>query len=69
MEAVWYSIIIMMLSTYVVLDGFDFGAGILHLFVAKSDSERIDFQRHRSVLERQRSMADRIGRASGVRLP
>jgi cytochrome bd ubiquinol oxidase subunit II len=40
MEAVWYSIIVMMLSTYVVLDGFDFGAGMLHLFVAKTDSER-----------------------------
>jgi cytochrome d ubiquinol oxidase subunit II len=29
-----------MLIAYAVLDGFDFGAGILHLFVAKSDSER-----------------------------
>jgi cytochrome d ubiquinol oxidase subunit II len=29
-----------MLTVYVVLDGFDFGAGIAHLFVAKSDGER-----------------------------
>jgi cytochrome d ubiquinol oxidase subunit II len=29
-----------MLAVYVVLDGFDFGAGILHLFVAKTDDER-----------------------------
>src|SRR6266851_5679657 len=29
-----------MLTVYVVLDGFDFGAGILHLFVAKTDDER-----------------------------
>lgn len=29
-----------MLSIYVVLDGFDFGAGILHLFVARCDAER-----------------------------
>jgi cytochrome d ubiquinol oxidase subunit II len=29
-----------MLTAYVVLDGFDFGAGILHLFVAKNDAER-----------------------------
>jgi cytochrome bd ubiquinol oxidase subunit II len=29
-----------MLSIYVVLDGFDFGAGILHLLVARTDSER-----------------------------
>ena len=40
MEAVWYSIIVIMLSAYVVLDGFDFGAGMVHLFVAKTDSER-----------------------------
>jgi len=29
-----------MLSVYVVLDGFDFGAGILHLFVARTDRQR-----------------------------
>src|SRR5277367_5075623 len=40
MEAVWYSIIVIMLVAYVVLDGFDFGAGMLHLFVAKTDAER-----------------------------
>lgn len=40
METVWFTIISLMLATYVVLDGFDFGAGILHLFVAKTDSER-----------------------------
>src|SRR5215210_6639237 len=40
MEAIWFTIIAGMLSVYVVLDGFDFGAGILHLFVAKTDAER-----------------------------
>jgi cytochrome d ubiquinol oxidase subunit II len=29
-----------MVAAYVVLDGFDLGAGILHLFVAKTDRER-----------------------------
>ena len=29
-----------MLTTYAVLDGFDFGAGIVHLFVAKTETER-----------------------------
>jgi cytochrome d ubiquinol oxidase subunit II len=29
-----------MLTAYVVLDGFDFGAGALHLFVARNDTER-----------------------------
>lgn len=40
MELVWYGIVSLMVATYVVLDGFDFGAGILHLFVAKNDGER-----------------------------
>src|SRR5438874_7474136 len=39
-EAVWFIVIAGMLSVYVVLDGFDFGAGILHLFVARTDEER-----------------------------
>lgn len=40
METAWFALIGFMLTVYVVLDGFDFGAGILHLFVAKTDEER-----------------------------
>ncbi len=40
MEILWFSVIAFMLAMYVVLDGFDIGAGILHLFVAKNDIER-----------------------------
>jgi cytochrome bd ubiquinol oxidase subunit II len=40
MEMLWYGVVSVMLAVYVVLDGFDLGAGALHLFVAKSDSER-----------------------------
>jgi cytochrome d ubiquinol oxidase subunit II len=40
METVWFLLIAWMLAVYVVLDGFDFGAGILHLFVARDDAER-----------------------------
>jgi cytochrome d ubiquinol oxidase subunit II len=40
MPDVWYGIAVMALTAFVVLDGFDFGAGALHLFVAKTDSER-----------------------------
>jgi len=40
MEALWFAIVAGMLAVYVVLDGFDFGAGFLHLFVARSDAER-----------------------------
>lgn len=40
MAATWYIILAFMLTAYVVLDGFDFGAGIVHLYVAKTDEER-----------------------------
>lgn len=40
MATVWFVILSLMLAAYVILDGFDFGAGILHLFVAKTDEER-----------------------------
>jgi cytochrome bd ubiquinol oxidase subunit II len=40
MAELWYAIAASMLTAYVVLDGFDFGAGTLHLFVAKTDTER-----------------------------
>jgi cytochrome d ubiquinol oxidase subunit II len=40
METVWFAIVSGMLAIYVVLDGFDFGAGILHRFVARTDEER-----------------------------
>ena len=40
METIWFFLISGMLATYVVLDGFDFGAGILHLLVARKDEER-----------------------------
>jgi cytochrome d ubiquinol oxidase subunit II len=40
MAATWYFLVAAMLTTYVVLDGFDLGAGVLHLVVAKRDAER-----------------------------
>ena len=40
METLWFYIVALMITVYVVLDGFDLGAGILHLFVARTDSER-----------------------------
>jgi cytochrome d ubiquinol oxidase subunit II len=36
----WYLILAAMLTAYAVLDGFDFGAGIVHSFVARTDEER-----------------------------
>ena len=40
MEALWFGIVSGMLAIYTVLDGFDFGAGILHRLVARTDEER-----------------------------
>src|SRR5207245_8720309 len=40
MEAVWFAVVSAMLAVYVVLDGFDFGVGILHRLVARTDDER-----------------------------
>mgnify|MGYP006268575529 CR=1 FL=1 len=40
MQTLWFAIAALVIATYVVLDGFDFGAGALHLFVARRDPER-----------------------------
>lgn len=40
METLWFAFAAVMVAVYFVLDGFDFGAGALHLTVAKSDRER-----------------------------
>lgn len=40
MATLWFWIVALMLTAWSVLDGFDFGAGVLHRFVARTDSER-----------------------------
>src|SRR5437763_11539848 len=40
MQTLWFILIALMLGMYVVLDGFDLGAGVIHLFAAKNDEER-----------------------------
>ena len=40
METAWFCIVAVMIAAYVVLDGFDLGAGILHLSIAKTSAER-----------------------------
>src|SRR5437588_7133684 len=40
MATLWFCIVAVMLAAYVVLDGFDIGAGIIHLFAARSDDDR-----------------------------
>jgi cytochrome d ubiquinol oxidase subunit II len=40
MATAWFILLGFMLIVYVVLDGFDLGAGVVHLFVAHDDDER-----------------------------
>jgi cytochrome d ubiquinol oxidase subunit II len=40
METIWFWLVALMIVAYVVLDGFDLGAGILHLTLARTEGER-----------------------------
>jgi cytochrome bd ubiquinol oxidase subunit II len=40
METIWFCLVAIMVAMYVLLDGFDLGAGAIHLLVAKTDEER-----------------------------
>ena len=40
LNTVWFILLAVLLTGYAVLDGFDLGVGILHLFVAKNDTDR-----------------------------
>jgi cytochrome d ubiquinol oxidase subunit II len=40
MQTLWFILVGSMLTMYVLLDGFDLGAGAIHLFAAKNDEER-----------------------------
>jgi cytochrome bd ubiquinol oxidase subunit II len=39
-ETVWFICVALMVTMYVLLDGFDLGAGAIHLFAARSERER-----------------------------
>jgi cytochrome d ubiquinol oxidase subunit II len=40
MGTLWYCLVALMIAIYVLLDGFDLGAGAIHLLVARTDDER-----------------------------
>ncbi|HSC44389.1 MAG TPA: cytochrome d ubiquinol oxidase subunit II [Candidatus Acidoferrum sp.] len=40
MATIWFCLVALMVAMYVLLDGFDLGAGAIHLLVAKTDDER-----------------------------
>jgi cytochrome bd ubiquinol oxidase subunit II len=39
-ETIWFIFVALMVTMYVLLDGFDLGAGAIHLFAARNDRER-----------------------------
>ncbi|MBS1839503.1 MAG: cytochrome d ubiquinol oxidase subunit II [Acidobacteria bacterium] len=40
MGTIWFCLVALMIAMYVLLDGFDLGAGAIHLLVARTDEER-----------------------------
>ena len=40
METLWFIVVAVMLAAYVVLDGFDLGAGVIYLYAAQNSNER-----------------------------
>ncbi len=40
MATVWFWLVALLLTMYVILDGFDLGTGAVYLFVARSDADR-----------------------------
>ncbi len=40
LQTVWFILVGALFTGYVILDGFDLGVGVLHLFVAETDEER-----------------------------
>ncbi len=40
MDTIWFIAVALMITMYVLLDGFDLGAGAIHLLVAKDERER-----------------------------
>jgi len=40
MESTWFILVTLMIVAYAVLDGFDLGAGILHMLISRNDADR-----------------------------
>ena len=66
----WFIIVAIFWVGFFVLEGFDFGVGMLHSFIGRNDTERrVADQLHRAGLGRQRGLAHRRRRGDLRRLP
>lgn len=41
LEFIWFAVVVVLLTGYAILDGFDLGVGILHLFSKKDEERRL----------------------------
>ena len=70
MATLWFILVAFMLAMYVVLDGFDLGAGAIHLFAARDERRAAaDPAGDRAGLGRQRGLADRRRRHAVLTFP
>ena len=59
MGTIWFCLVAVMIAVYVVLDGFDIGVGILHLWSPRPTTSAVSHPHHRPGVGRQRSLAPR----------
>jgi hypothetical protein len=57
MGFIWFWLVAVMIVGYVVLDGFDLGVGVLHLFLVRTEADRAHAGQHRPGVGRQRGVA------------
>ena len=70
LEVLWFALIAILWIGYFVLEGFDFGVGMLLPFLGKDDTDRrADHPHDRPGLGRQRGLAARRRRRDLRRLP
>ena len=59
LETFWFIVVAFFWTGFFVLEGFDFGVGVLHTIVGATRRTAAALKRHRAVLGRQRGLADR----------
>ena len=70
LHTIWFVIIAIFWVGFFVLEGFDFGVGVLHTIVGRTETERRARAQHdRPLVGRQRGVADRGRRGHVRRVP
>ena len=52
MELFWYLIIAVVLAIFFILDGYNFGTGIIHLFFAKTEKDKELKEKGKATIDR-----------------